>query len=141
MSRMERQYPTTCTMSRGKEVAIRYHTFCVHGYWVKHGSRHKRQFKTGDCLPNFVNPRELHIELWGGVVDLTSRQELLALIRESANLRKFYLWCILTPEESSELHEFANLRIDHETTSNRDETTHHFVGFREAADYDDWWQR
>ena len=127
-------------MSRGKEVKIRYHTFAVFGWWIKHGSSHKRHFKTGDCLPEMVNPRHIHIELWDGEVDLRSRQDLLTLVRESANLRKVYLWFILTPEESSELHDFANDRIDHETTSHRDGTNHRCLGFRKASGYTDWLQ-
>ena len=127
---MERQYKTTSTMSRGKEVQVRYHTYAVLGWWIQHGSSHRRHFKTGDCLPELVNPRQIHIELWDGEVDLRSRQGLQTLIRDSANLQKVYLFFILTPEEGEELSEFAHGRIDLQTTSHRNETNYRYEAFR-----------
>ena len=127
---MEGQMKTTTRMFRGKEVPVRYHTFAVFGWWIQHGSSHRRHFKTGDSLPELVNPRQIHMERWDGEVDLRARENVLSIIRDSANLKKVYLFFILTPEEGEELSEFAHGRIDLQTTSHRNETNYRHEAFR-----------
>ena len=125
----------------GVEVEETYQTFVVRGWWIKHGSKHNRSFMMGDSLPAFQDPKEIRIDLWGGEVDAETRARLLTIIHESRNLTKVILSCILTPEQGAGLIDFAEGRINLETSShsNGGNTTNRHIAFRSIVDNWKYW--
>ena len=119
-----------------KDVETRYQTFVVRGSWVKHGSTHRRVFYIGDSLPELLNPKEIWIEQFRGEVDAETRARLLSIVHNSVNIKKVYLYHILTPEESEELFEFATCRFDLRTTSLRNEKNHYYETYRKIPRID-----
>jgi hypothetical protein len=120
----------------GVEVEETYQTFVVRGWWIKHGSKHNRSFMMGDSLPAFQDPKEILIELFRGEVDAETRTRLLTIIRESRNLTKVILSCILTPEQGVDLIDFAEGRINLYTSShsNGGNTMNRHIAFRSIVD-------
>jgi hypothetical protein len=94
----------------------------------------------GDSLPAFQDPKEISIELFRGEVDAETRTRLLTIIRESRNLTKVSLWHILTPEQGAELIDFAEGRIDLDTSSpSGGNAINRHIAFRSIVDNWKYW--